>query len=123
MKDLSEYDKEYLPGFYNRLVRYYYYLESGLNVLNEFRNLFLGIIAIYIALKLTNVLWMAVMTIPSLILLTVAGYFNVHRLSKIKEFLSMRFSTHYAIKTYDYNKEQVLLLREIKDLLKEKDLV
>jgi hypothetical protein len=121
--DLSEYDKEYLPGFYNRVIRYYYYLESGLNILNEFRNLFLGILGLYIALKLTNVMWMIVMAVPSLILLTIVGYFNVHRFSKVKEFLGVRFSSHYAIKSYDYNKEQVLLLREIKDLLKDRDLV
>lgn len=110
-------DDNYLKGTQNRLIRYYFYLENGLRILNEFRNLGLGIFALYFALKLTNPVWMVVMFFPSVIILTVVGYYSVHRVAKVKEWVSMKFSTHYAIRNYDYTKESQELLKEIRDLL------
>lgn len=109
----SEYDKKYLPGFWNRTIRYYYYLEQGLNILNEFRNLFLGILGIYIALHLTNIVWMVIMFIPSIMVLTVAGYYSVHRISKVREWLNIRFGTHYGVTAFNFQREQNELLKEI----------
>ena len=111
-------EAEYLKGAKNRMIRYYFYLSNGLGMLNEFRNLFLGIIAIYIALKFTNVIWMGVMFIPSIIILTVVGYYVVHHISKIKEWLGIKFGSHYGIKNFDYTKGSYELLLEIKELLK-----
>lgn len=110
-------DDKYLQGSHNKIIRCYYYIERGLDILNIFRNLFLGIVAIFIALKLTNVLWIGLMTIPSVIILGIVGYYNVHKLSKMKEWLSMRFSTHYGLRAFNYQEEQVKILEEIRDLL------
>ncbi len=112
-------DTQYLAGKYNRAIRYYFYLCQGLSVINDFRNLFLVILGIYIALKLANVLWMVGMFIPSVLLLTVLGYYNVHRVGKVKDFLTIKFSTHYGMKSFNYSQEQVKLLEEIKELLKQ----
>jgi len=117
---LSEEDKQFLQGAHNGGIRYYYYLENGLAILNEFRNLFLGILAIYIALKLTNPLLMVAMFIPCLLILTIVGWYNVHKLTKVKEWLGMRFSTYYGIKNFNYQENQVLLLKEIKELLEKR---
>lgn len=106
-------EQRYLAGFTNRCIRYWYYLENGLNVLNEFRNLFLGIIALYIALHLTNLLWLIGMFIPCTIALTVTGYYYVHKFAKVKEWVSIRFSSHFGIKNFDYQKENNRLLQEI----------
>jgi len=115
--ELNEEDKKYLQGKENRAIRWYFYLENGLNILNDFRNLFLGILAIYIALHLTNPLYMVLMFLPCLILLSIIGWYSVHRLNKMKEWLSMRFSTHYGLKNYNFQEQQVKLLLEIKQLL------
>lgn len=114
-----EEQKEYFSGTANRLVRYWYYLENGLNILNEFRNLFLGIIALYIALHLENMAYLVLMLIPSLIILTIVGYYYVHRFAKVKEWVNLRFSTHFAIRNFDYQKGTYELLKEIKDALKD----
>ncbi len=117
----EEFDEKYLPGTFNRVIRYYFYLENGLTVLNEFRNLFLGIIGIYIALKLDNVWWMIGMAGVSVIILTVVGYYTVHKISKIREWLNIRFSTHYGLKSFNYSKGQYETLEQIRELLKEKE--
>lgn len=116
---MQEDEKPYLIGTKNRMIRYYFYLSNGLNILNEFRNLFLGIVAIYITLKLTNPLWMVAMTIPSLIVLTLIGYFTIHHIAKVKDWLGVKFGSHYGIKSFNYNKGTYELLEEIRDLLLE----
>ncbi len=119
-KNISVDDHKYMGGTQNTLIRYYYYLENGLNILNEFRNLFLGILAVYIALKLENILWAILMFIFGIIVLVVAGWYNVHKLAKMKEWLSMRFSTHFAIRSFDYQRGIYEEMKKIRDLL-EKD--
>lgn len=111
-------DSKYLAGNHNKAIRYYYYIERGLDIINLFRNLFLGIFAAYFALKLDNVWILVAMFVISMPTLAIMGYYNVHKLSKIKEWLNIRFSTHFGIKTFDYTKRQVELMEEIRDLLK-----
>lgn len=114
---MNEDEKPYLLGTKNRLIRYYFYLSNGLDLLNQFRNLFLGIIAIYIALKLTNPVYMILMTIPCIIILTIIGYYAVHYVSKIKDWLAIKFGSHFGIKTFNYQKQMAEELHEIKNIL------
>lgn len=122
IKDTSEEDKKFLYGRQNWFIRMYFYLENGLNILNEFRNWFLALAALYIALKLDpNLHGLIVITsvaIPSIALLIIAGKYNVHVLSKMKEWLSVRFSSHYSLRNFNYQEQQAELLKEIRDLLK-----
>ena len=113
-------DENYTKGGKNRLIAGYFYLSNGLAILNEFRNLFLGIFALYITLKLTDPIIMVYLTIISIIVLTIVGYFVVHHVAKIKEWLTVKFGTHYGVKNYDYVKRQVELLEEINKKLNEK---
>lgn len=116
--DIEQYDTQYLPGIHNRIMRYYFYLNQGVNVLNQFRNLFLGIFAAYFALKLDNPWLLIAMFLPSLLILIGVGYYATHYLSKVQEWLSIRFSTHYARRQFDFTRQQYELLVEIRDLLK-----
>lgn len=116
--EIQEFDHTYLPGVHNKLMRYYFYLNNGVNVLNQFRNLFLGIIALYIALKLDNPVLLIVMFLPSLVVLLLLGYYVTHYLSKVQDYLSIRFSTHFARRNYDFTQRQTELLEEILKELK-----
>ncbi len=118
--ELNDEDRKYLLGAHNKGIRFYYYIECGLGVINEFRNLFLGLAALYVGLHLENVLWIVVMFVPSIFVVGLIGRYNVHKLSKMKEWLNMRFSTHYGIKSFNYQEEQNELLKEIRDLLLKK---
>lgn len=115
---LSAEDRKNMDGFENTAIRYYFYLMKGLDIVNSFRNLFLGVIALYIALKLENIAWAIVMFVVSSILLTIAGHYNVHKVSKRHEWIGMRFSTTYGIKAFNFSQGQYDLLLEIRDLLK-----
>lgn len=100
----QDFDKDYMPGLENRAIRYYFYLNAGLNIVNQFRNLILAILGIYIALHLDAWWLLAAMFIPSIVGLTIAGYYVVHRVNKIQEWLGVRFSSHYAIRQFDYQR-------------------
>lgn len=118
---LRQEDQLYLKGKQNFLIRIYFYIERGLDIVNLFRNLILGIFAAYFALKIDNVWILVGMFLVALPILAIMGRYNVHTLSKLKEWLSMRFSTHYGLKAFDYQAEQVALLKEVRDLLKKLD--
>lgn len=113
-------EENYTKGVKNILIAIYFYLSNGLAILNEFRNLFLGIFAVYITLKLTDPMLMVYMTVVSIVILTITGYFVVHHVAKIKEWLTVKFGTHYGVKNFDYVKRQVELLEEINKKLNEK---
>lgn len=116
-KKLFEDDAKYLTGTENWFIRAYFYCSNGLGILNEFRNLFLGIFAIYIALKWDNIMLAVGLFLISMVILTFMGYYTVHKVSKVREWLGMRFSTHFGIKSYNYTEDSNKLLKEIKDLL------
>ena len=110
--DISS-DLEYLTGRKNKLIRYYFYLQNGLAIVNEFRNLILGIFAGYFALKLDNPLILVFMFVGAIIILIPTGYYRVHHISKVSEWLNTKFGSHYAIKNFDYVKAQYELLKNI----------
>jgi hypothetical protein len=111
-------EEQYTKGFKSLLIRIYFYIEQGLNVLNLFRNLFLGIFGLYITLKLSNYMYLVAMTAISMPILAVLGYYSVHYINKTKEWLNIKFSTHYAKKTFDYQEDMVKSLQEINKKLK-----
>lgn len=119
-EDLFKDDDKYLEGKENWLIRAYFYCSNGLLILNEFRNLFLGIIAIYVTLKITNLYLIAGIVILMLIVLTLVGYYRIHTMAKKMEYLTTRFSTHFGMKSFSFQEENYKLLSEIRDLLRNK---
>lgn len=113
MNNPQEWDNVFMPGLENRAIRYYFYLQAGLNIVNNFRNLILALLGFYYVLKLDMPWLLPVMFIVSTLLLTVIGYFVVHRVNRVQEWLGMRFSTHYAIKQYSLQEGIYNTLQEI----------
>src|SRR3990167_9417444 len=52
---VSEYDKTYDKGLFNHAVRAWFYLQRGLQVMNEFKYLVAGILAFYYTLELHSI--------------------------------------------------------------------
>lgn len=102
------------------LIKLYFYLNNGVGILNNFRNLFLGVFALYFTLKLTSPVLLVAMFIVAIPILVICGYYNVHHIAKLSEKLSVKFGTFYGIKTYELAEEQVKLLKEIKKILNKK---
>lgn len=103
-KEIIENDRRYMRGVWNFFIRCYYYLEQGLNVLNTFRNLIYAIAAIAIALKIVDYRYMVIMFLAALPPLAIIGYITVHKVNKNKEWINIRFSTHYALEQFNLTK-------------------
>lgn len=121
MENIFKDDEKYLRGTQNWAIRYYYYLSAGLNEFNSFRNIFLAILTVYVALKLSSYWWAVGMFIGSILVLTIVGYYTIHRISKVRDWLSVRFSSYFGMKSINYTEESFKLLTEIRDSLKNKD--
>ncbi len=111
---VGEFDVRYMHGTQNRLIRYYYYINSGLGILNQFRNLVLGIFALYVILHLTNPLLIVLMFALSCPILALVGYYEIHTMSKVMEWIGIRFSSHYAIRQFNYQQAIYNTLIDIK---------
>ena len=110
-------DSKYLEGKENWMIRAYFYCSNGLTVLNEFRNLFLGIAALYLTLHITSIPLIVVVFVSSIIILTITGYLMVHRVAKVREWLGVRFGSHYSIRSFNFQEESYKTLQGIKEIL------
>lgn|SRR3990167_1107082 len=113
--------EKYQWGLKNNLVRFYYYLQKGLELLNEFKYLGAAIIGLYIVLKLKagwQMVGMAVVAIP---ILTAVGYWWVHRAQKSVEYFNLKFASHFSQYTLKIQERQIHLLEEAVKRLEEID--
>lgn len=94
--DMEEKHKRFWDGNKNKAIRYYFYVNKGLNLLNEARYLIMAILAIYTILKIKNPLFMPLMFFGSLPVLCISGYISVHHMSKVMDFLNVHFGTHFS---------------------------
>lgn len=99
----------------NYLIRLYFYLNNGVSILNNFRNLFLAIFAVYFALKLTSPILLLLMFVAAIPVLVAAGYYSVHHISKVSDQLATKYGTHYGIKQFELIEKQTELLQAISD--------
>ena len=107
-------EHEHWRGWKNRLIRYYYYINTGLNVFNNFKYLVAAIFGIYWTLHLKNPYWLLIMGGLSIPILAGIGHYSVHHVNKVMNWLDVRFGSYYSLK-------QITLLEEIKDALTKKD--
>ena len=102
-------------------IKVYFYVTSGQSVIDKFRYLIMGILALYAVLHLTSMWFLPVMLVAAVPMLLILGYVNVHYISKVQERLSVQHGTHYAIKQFELIEKQTHLLEEILSEVKTKD--
>ena len=107
-------------GIKKEVVKHYFYVQQGLNMLNLFRNLFYIIGIGYIALKLNNPFIMVPVFIVSLFLLDCLGWLDVNHMKKIIDYFNIKKATTYGKYGFKLQEKQIELLEEIRDKIKEK---
>lgn len=123
MKELSEnHYKDFWQGGKNKAIRLFYYSQRGLVLANEFRYLFIAILGVYYAMRLSNPVWLVIMFSVAVPLLIIIGWVSVHHISKVVDFLNIRFSTHYSLYQYELLENQLKELKEIKEKINESSL-
>lgn len=112
-------DDYHSKSWMNLAKKGYFYLGRGLAELNNWKNLFIGIIGLCIAVKIESIWIMAVIFAISIPILIVAGYVMVHRVSRMMDYLSIKFGSHFATRNFDYVEGQYELMKEIRNMLAE----
>lgn len=105
---------KYWNGPKNKAIRFYFYSQRGLALLNEARYLIMGVFALYYTLRLENPAFLVVMFAIAIPILIFIGWVSVHHIGKVVDWLNVQFSTHFG-------RYQITLLEEIRDALKEKN--
>lgn len=102
---------EHWTGTKNKLIRYYFYCNKGLDTFNQFRYVIMAVFGIYYTLHLHAPILLLVMLAVSIPILTIIGYYCVHHINKVTDYLNTQFGTYYGIMQID-------LLKEIRDAIK-----
>jgi hypothetical protein len=108
----------YWHGWRNKLIRYWFYCNRGLSLLNEFKYLIMGIFALYYTLKLNNPIWLIIMGIISLPSLMLIGFIQVHYIGKVVDFLNIQYSSHWGKYGFELQEN---ILKELKEFNKRKE--
>ena len=105
--------KRYFDGWKNKLIRIYYYIKTGLNVVNEWKYIAVGIIALAVLLKLDGIRWLIGMGVISVPILLVIGYLWAHKVEKRFEWFNIEFTTHFSKRNYALQERQTKALEDI----------
>jgi hypothetical protein len=109
---------KYFAGLKNKSIRYYFYMQRGLGLLNEMRYLIMAIFGVYLTFKMSNPMIMVIMFIVSIPILCILGYISVIHMGKVMDYLQIKFSTVWGKYGYELQEEIIKQLKDIKDKLK-----
>lgn len=92
----KEIREKYYNGFRNKAIRIYYYLDRGLDLMNQFKYLVAGILAFYYFLKVDSIKIMLFMFIGAIPILIGGGYLWTRHGLKVIEYLNLKLATHFG---------------------------
>lgn len=107
--------EKYYEGRKNQIIRYYYYLNTGLQLVNEWKYIGAFIFALYYTLKLTNPVFLAVMLIIIAPILAVMGWVKVNHIAKVTDWLTVELGTYWSRRGYELQEDIIKTLKEIRD--------
>lgn len=116
-EQLEEHKKQYWHGPKNKMIRYYYYVQRGLDTFNQARYILMTIFGLYIMFKMSNPFLLVAMFIACVPVLVVVGYVSIHHMAKPIEWLGIQFGSHWGRYNYTLNEQQVEELKAIRKAL------
>ena len=111
----------YWEGKENFLIRYWTYLDRGLDIFNKFKYYLgfpLAAVAIFPFMK-DHMIWLVGLVIVGLPILILIGRYQLHKISKTTEYVNAISGSIFQFKPMELTIEQVKILKEIKELLDE----
>lgn len=111
-------EKEMLGGAKNKVVRWYFYAQRGLAIINEFRYIFMGVFGIYYFTKMDNPLMLALMFMIAIPILVGIGWLAVHHMSVVLEFLGVRYTTAFGRYSFELQERIVKAVEEMANIIK-----
>ena len=122
-KQLEELGNAYWEGRENYFIRYWTYLDRGLEVFNKFKYYIgfpIAVAAIFPFMK-DHMVWVIGLTIIGLPVLIIVGRYQLHKVAKTTEYVNAISGSIFQFKPMELTIEQVQILKDIRELLKSKD--
>jgi hypothetical protein len=113
MNNHEENKRAYWAGTKNKVIRFYFYSQRGLQLLNEFRYVFLLVFGIYMAMKLANPAWLLVLFLVILPFLIFFGWLQVHHMAKVINWLDVEFASFWSRYNFELQERQTKAIEEI----------
>jgi hypothetical protein len=118
---LLKHQNQVYAGGVNKAIRCYWYVKSGLDIVNEFRYIVMAVLGIYFALRLDNYIYLIILFLSSIPILLFLGWVNVHFVQKVMEFLNLRHTTVWGKYSMELNERQTAALEKIAGVVKDKE--
>ncbi len=109
---------KYWNGIENKLIRYWFYITRGLDLLNQFKYLIGAIFALYWMLKLNNPFVLLFIFLACLPVLFVVGYYSIHKMGKVMDWLNIEFASHWSRYSFELQERQVKAVESIEKKIK-----
>ncbi len=116
-KQLSELGLKYWEGNENKFIRYWNYLDRGLDVFNKFKYYIgfpLAMAAIFPFMK-GHYLVLALLVIAGLPILVLVGYYHLHKISRANQYVNSIKGDIFQFKPLELSIEQVNILKDIRE--------
>lgn len=110
--------QKYWDGNINKICRYWFYILRGLDTFNQFKYLIGAIFALYWMLKLENPIIFVVIFIMCIPILFIAGYYHVHYVGKVIDWLNIEYSSHWSRYSFELSERNVRALESIDKKIK-----
>ena|SRR3990167_5398447 len=113
-------ENRFYRGKINFIIRLYYYLQEGLNQVNNFKNVILGVIALAVLTRIEQDYFLIVLLgLLSLPIITIIGWIWIMRGRKSTEYFSLKYTSVYGKYGVQLSERQLQQQDEIIALLKE----
>lgn len=122
-KQIDSLGEKYWEGKENYFIRYWTYLQRGLEVFNQFKYYIALPYATYYTMEFMKnssvgaLYWILGMIIGGLPILVIVGRYQLHKINKTTAYVNTIMGDIFQYKPMQLSIEQVQLLREIKESL------
>jgi len=110
---------KYLEGKKNKVIKHYFYVQKGLELVNEFKYVIAGIIAIYFALELENPLLIVLIFITAIPSLMLLGWIWVNFAVKTMEWVNIEYATYWTRYNYSLQEKQLDAINKLTKAIEE----
>lgn len=105
--------KNYWEGHENKVIRLWIYALRGLQMINEFKYLIAGLIALFVILKIGNPIWMAVGVVAAIPPLILLGRWQLKKAAKVDQWVSTEYGSVLRYSEYNIRVKTLKILEEI----------
>jgi hypothetical protein len=113
-------EKRYYQGWINMVIRLYYYLQEGLNQVNQWKYILAGVLAFAYLVKIESYVIIGLIFLALVPIFVLIGYLWIVRGKKSTEYFTTKYTSPFGMYGFQLQERQTKLLEEISKKLDKK---